>query len=403
MPPRLLSDVDGKIRHVLLCLTEGYDAERVGSIIKAFDDDVEVSVVHETGKQGKVPNYLLTKAKSLLHIGMSGGLERVVSELPNRKKVNFIAVQSKPWMWAQDLIHVSEGKVVSPSRSVNEQAGSERGRFAQQTSLELITQQFWSEHGFSVEAKETGLNNSDGGDLIVLGDTVFVGGGLIDNYLHFKMGVKNVFTAGGKTFERARNSVMSGLKAYEGGRKFRFVSLHNSPFPGHLDMVFTPLSEDCFVLADIKGAISMLNLPREVKLAPPYHILVDLLEDLAERLASQHKSVKIVRIPCIPRLVLGTDDKSPLTHFMSFNNVLQERFKGKNGVNNHRVYVPAYNVLPSPLALRYIDVDALLRLQNDALNVYRGLGHDIRPVTFPLISGYDGALRCSVKVLERGS
>jgi hypothetical protein len=395
---RLVSDVDGKIKHVLLCLGEPRDAERVASIVKAFDDDVVITIAYN-GKSGEsLPSRSWVWAKAFLRKELSA-LEALVSQLPSGRSITLLALRHDPWLWAQDLIHVSEGKAVSPSRSEKGPARSGTARHSQETSLDMASQQFWSDRGFTVDVKDSGLHNTDGGNVIVCGETVYIGGTLVDLYLQNQMGDENVYTASTMTYEKARSSVLKGLELYDEQRRLCLLALNRLPFPGHLDMIFTPLSERRFVIADMKGAIARLRLPRDVRIKRPYDNYVDLLEKVSDLITSWDDGSEVVRIPCIPPLIC---EDEPVNHFTSFNNILQERFDAANGSRTHRVYVPIVTVFPSQIMLKYVDFGAWLKLHDDALDVYRNLGLEVRPVPFPLEAGIGGGLRCSVKVIERG-
>lgn len=390
---RLLSDVDGKIRHVLLCLAGPRDVRRVAFIVHELDKEVEITIACHQDVGLQIPTRARAVAKKVLRRNLSVR-ENLALNLPRGRRVNLLPMANEPWMWAQDLIHISEDKTVSPSISEREDVLSDVGKMSKQTSSELIKQRFWKEREFNVrDEQRTGLSNSDGGDMIVCGETVFVGDGMINNYLKNKLGIKGNYVKP-ETYKRAQSSVLRGLRTLEKERMFRLL-----PFQlDHLDMIFTPIAENCFVVADMKQVIESLNLPADISIDPRYEKYISLLENLADFVSSEHRGRRVVRIPCIPPLVY---DGHVLNHFTSYNNILQERIKLANGTITHRAYVPIYS--HSPTFLQRINPAIWFGFARSAIDIYRDLGLKVRTVPFLLEREryIGGGLRCSVKVLER--
>lgn len=390
---RLLSDVDGKISHVLLCLAAHRDIRRVASIVAAFDKEVEITIAchHDFGKQ--LSSRTWAAVKKLLQRSLSAP-EQLAVNLPGGRRINLLPMDEDPWIWAQDLIHVLEKKILSASISEAENALSEIERLSQKTSLGLLKQQFWIDHQFTVaEATEIGLGNSDGGDLIACGEMVFVGDGMIGSHLKYRMGQRNKYVKQ-ETYEKAKDRVLRGLRTLEEERTFCVL-----PFQAdHLDMVLTPISEDCFALADIEQTIDALRLPPNVSIQDRYKTCAGALDNLAGAISSKCVGVRVVRIPCVPPLVC---DGRVLNHFTSYNNIVQEKFRFSDGDVKHRAYIPIY--CHSPELFRYVNPGHWFGFLKSAIHAYRGIGLEVRTVPFLLepAQHIGGGLRCSVKVLER--
>ena len=393
---RLLSDVDGKISHVLLCLAGPRDIRRVASIVATFDKEVEITIAchHDFGKQLSSQTWAV--AKNLLRGNLSVPEQLAVS-LPGGRRINLLPMHEDPWIWAQDLIHVLEKKILVPSISETENVLSDIGRLSKKTSSGLLKQQFWIDHQFTVaEATEmVGLGNSDGGDLIVCGETVFVGDGMIGQHLKYGMNQRNKYVRHG-TYAKAKDHVLRWLSALEEERTFCVL-----PFQAdHLDMVLTPISEDCLALADIEQTIDALRLSPNVSIQDRYKTYASALQDLAGAISSQCVGVRVIRIPCVPPLVCNG---RVLNHFTSYNNIVQEKFRFSGGNVKHRAYIPIYS--HSPELFRYVNPANWSGFLKSAIDAYRAIGLEVRNVPFLLehATHFGGGLRCSVKVLERAS
>ena len=390
---RLLSDVDGRIKHVLLCLSDPGDIRRVASIVRAFDEDVEVTIACHQDFGTQLPRQPLVAIKRLLRRNLSAS-ERLAIDLPGRRKFNLLPVEGDPWIWAQDLIHVLDDKVLSPSIPEAEKALSGIGKLSQLTSSQLLKHRFWRDRGFEVAAAMTPtLSNSDGGDLIACGETLFVGGAMIGAHLKYKVGHSSKYVKRAN-YKMAESRVLHEIKHLDDARTLCVL-----PFQAdHLDMVFTPVAENCLVLADINGPMEGLRLPANVSVQERYNRYAGAVENLAQAVSEKCSGAKVVRVPCVPPLVC---EGQVLNHFTSYNNILQEKFRTPGGDLRHRVYVPVYS--HAPALLRYINPANWFNIMNCAVDVYRSIGLEVRTVPFLLEPSkhIGGGLRCSVKVLER--
>lgn len=390
---RLLSDIDGKIKHVLLCLAGSHDIQRIVAIVKAFDKDVEITIACHRAFGEQLSSRTRAVVKRLLRRNLSER-DLLALSLPSGRTIHLLSMDEDPWIWAQDLVHISENKILSPSIAETERSLSEIGKLSQKTSSELLKQQFWIDHEFTVTgATELGLGNSDGGNLIACGETVFVGDGMIGQHLKHKMGQKNGHVKQ-ETYERAEGNVLRGLKELEGERRLCVL-----PFQAdHLDMAFTPISENSFVLADVSQAIEALRLPPHVSIQGSYRKYASALEKLASAISLKWPSARVARIPCVPPLMC---DGRPLNHSTSYNNILQENFRSADGIVKHRAYVPMYS--HSSALFQHIDPANWFGLQKSAIDIYRGIGLEVRivPLLLEPVRHVGGGLRCSVKVLER--
>lgn len=400
---RLLSDIEGKIKHILMASTDINDVRRVKSTIDSFDEDVEVTIAYQ-GNQDGIPNRRLARAKRFLRI--DSHLEHIVAEIDGRE-VNFLPVENYVWPWIQDCLHVLEGKRVFASYPLNDLPYSQRQK-AQRTSLELIASPFWEEHGFAASTNGEREHHTEGGDFIAMGETVFVGNQQMFNYLAYKMGFSPISGLSGKAYTKSKKILLDALKLLDSERTVYIVGAPGQILQHHVDMVFTPVDEPHVVVADIHQTLAYLDLPNEVKVAPFYKNLADQLEIIAEILA---KNFDVHRIPCIPRLYVprkaNRQNKAEISEydnsldivptFLSFNNVLQEKFS-ENGNKRHRIYMPVYPVQAFPR----IDPSKLTKIQSNAHNTYASLGCEVRDVLFDTFPAPDGVLRCTTLVLERG-
>lgn len=406
---KLLSDIEGKIKHILIASPQIMDIPRVKRIVEAFDEDVAVTVVYPGTPQDDTPNRFGAKAKRLFHRELSH-IERLVAELPGRRDITYLPVPNEPWMWVQDLIHVQEEQNIVPSRH-SAALPSQSGREAQRNIANLVNNTFWKRHGFTIRPNSTNLYSTDGGDLIVLNGAIFVGGDMIATHLYYNMNVRVNRKIPSNTYERARNYVLERLKTFDSERNFRVIDVGGQPLGHHLDIVFTPIDENTVVVADIKSTLEYLNIPPKIQPVPTHQRLVSQLEEFAKRLERKYEHV--VRVPLVPRLYIPGNEIGSLTMegdyttasqdvfgLMTFNNVLQEQYT-QNGRTIHRIYMPIYPI-PEIVGLPGMDPSRFENIQLQALDAYQSLGVQVRPVLFGHIIGFDGSLRCSIKVLARG-
>lgn len=407
--PKLLSDVEGKIKHILIASPEVMDIPRVRYIVEAFDRDVAITVVYPGTPEDDAPTHFGSKAKRLFHRGLSH-LEQLASELPGGRDITYLPSPNKPWMWVQDLIHVQEGNAIAPSRH-SVALPTPSGRESQQNIADIVNNPFWEKHGFTINPNSANLYSTDGGDLIVMGNTVFVGGDILAKHLHYGMNVNVNRKVPSSAYERARSYVFSKLKTIDSERNYRVIDVGGQSLGHHLDIVFTPIDENTVVVSDIKSTLEYLNIPPQIRPVPTHQRLVSQLEEFAKRLKRKYENV--VRVPLVPRLYIPgnrigslrtegdyTTASQDVFGLMTFNNVLQEQYT-QNGRSIHRVYMPIYNI-PEIVGLPGMDSSKFMDIQYQALNAYQSLGIEVRPILFGNIMGFDGALRCSVKVLARG-
>lgn len=409
---KLLSDIDGKIKHILITSPQIGDIGRVKRTIEVFDRDVAVTVVYPGTPNDYTSGWLGAKAKRLFGKELSH-LEQLTTEIYGGRNVTYLAVPNEPWMWPQDLIHVMEDNTIMPSRSL---APYHQRAETQKSITDLVNSSFWKENGFSISQNPTMLHNTDGGDLIAFEDALFAGGGIIAHHLSYDLHVDTNRKIPSRAYERGKNDVINRLKSIDSERDVKVMDIDGQPVGPHLDLIFTPIDKDTVVVADVKTTLEYLNVPPEIQSIPHYQPLIDQLDKFAQKL--ERKYNRVARVPLVPRLYapkgmngrklssvradLKTNyatESSDVFGLMSFNNVLQERYS-VNGKKIHRVYIPLYPI-PEIVGIPGMDSSKFKDIQIQAVTTYLNLGVEVKPVLFAYIMGFDGALRCSTKVLRR--
>ncbi|MBI2144041.1 hypothetical protein HYU17_02720 [Candidatus Woesearchaeota archaeon] len=432
---QLLSDVDGRIRHLLVASLGRFDEYRVKGILRAFPSDVELTFVYSHMDSREFAQGLLIPDSLAFH---RQGLGKLVEETSPGRTVNFLGLERVPHTWVQDLFHAYGGRrlmssfpqafsgfissMISPnpvfSGSLEAQAAN-----ISNTSAELLAKPFWGQKGFTVLP-----NHHDkiieGGDLIVVDDTVFVGEYAAQFEFSGQLMVRGISEGSlpqgirNKVYEEVKNSVLRRIRRYDDSRLFRLV---NNSVRDHLDMFFTPLPGGAVAVGDVRTALQHLKLPSNIRVVSQYQHLGAALDVFADGLA---KKQEVVRIPALPSFYdtdLPVKRKSDITGEtifgqtmrISWNNVLLERFREASGKQVNCIYVPEY-LPPGQLPLlshskavaekhfTRLDSDRFLELQQIAMDTYMKQGLAVVPVPFYSFYGHDGGLRCSVKVLERG-
>ena len=259
----------------------------------------------------------------------------------------------------------------------------------------------------------------------------FDGGNIVSDGEHAFVGADTV----------ARNARELGLAEAEIARRFerelgrRVIVVGPAPQPiGHIDMMLTPLGGGRLALADPGAgarlaeqelssapgsvaafeaaverdffghpAIGALRTPAGEVIAAPEvrgrtrdaiddsRLLTPVLDRVAEALAARGFNVERVPLLLAYRAGAGADAAArerPLARLLpypmiTYNNVVLERVAGVD-----RVYLPHYG---------WPAMDAA------AAGRWRALGYEVHPVGgFATSAMYGGALRCALKVLERG-
>ena len=400
---RLLSDIKGRIKHVLITSNDGVYARQVSTILKSFDPDVEATIVYQGSPTDTVPDKWRAKAKRFL--GRGSHLERLVAEIDSSRKVNFLPVEHDVWPWIRDCVHVLEGKGVAssfPSRTI---PYSNRQQ-AQQTSLDIVANSFWEEHGFRVMSNGNFRYPAEGGDILVSGDTIFMGTNHMANYFMRDKGVVPVSRMKSKDYSSSQELLLEALRAVDSERSVHWVGIAQKVLQHHIDMLFTPINDHSVVIADIHSTLNYLDLPKEVRVLEIYQALANDIDAIAKKFEAHYD---VSRIPYLPRLYIAGDNGGEkryessrkgqvdvLPTSLSFNNVLQESYE-QDGQTHHTIYMPIY----PPRAFPPIDPAKLTKIQLDAHDAYTALGLKVRPILFDTLPGQDGALRCGMLVLER--
>ncbi|MEK6949186.1 MAG: hypothetical protein AABX34_03125 [Nanoarchaeota archaeon] len=398
---RLLSDIEGKIRHILISSRYNMEIPRIKHIVNAFDADVTITIFYQ-----KIP-----EDNALAEFSH---LEQLIASLPHERNINYVPITNQPWLWIQDLIHVREDHSITPSRP-SEPLLSKDGKETQQNIASIIDSAFWEDKGFPIKPNTTGLYNTDCGDIIVFNNNVFVGSYIINKHLKYNARYNANFQTGDASsysYQYAKEEYMAGLRKLDSERNLHIMDVGGEPLAHHLNMVFTPIDENTVAVADPKSTLEYLNLPKEIQPVPSHQRLVNQLERFAESL--ERKYNRVVRIPLIPRLYRSNENKAQsyrregkftissqeLCILMSFNAVLQERYS-LDGNTVHKIYIPTHSV-PDIINANGIDLSRFGEVQQQAISTYESLGIQVKPVSFNYMVGFDGGLACTIKVLERG-
>lgn len=391
---RLLSDNEGKITQLLIPLIDTGYIPTVKSIIGSFDQDVAFTIIYQ-GTEEDIPSRFGTFGKRLLRKELSP-LEQLASEV-NGRNINYLAIPNPPYILLNHLIHVQEGRVIIPVNFFifGDPKETEKTR---QSISDIVNSPSWERNGYTVQQNNTHLINTNGDDLIVFNDTVFVGSNNIIGHYLSSIKVNPYGKVPQKTYYRAIAHVSRGLKELDSERKFQLMSVGTEVLGNFLDVIFTPIDEDTIVVADISYLKDYL--PSEIKVTPAYQPVVNQLDAFAER--QKRRFSQVVRIPLIPELYSinnsGNEQEHRVFSFISYNNVLQERYLS-NGETVHRIYMPTY--IFEGIEIPGMDISKFVDLQQQAIDKYKSLGVEVRTIPLPHIIGKDGVLMSHTKVLER--
>ena len=386
----LLSNIEGKIRHILFAFSHADSPEFAESLIRQFDEDVKITVADKAGALAA---------------------NNVDKTLLKRKNVDVLPVDNNFCVWVPDLIFVyNGGKIVT--KMLPPQTGSEllNASILDPQGYPKHVRDYWKKSGYSIMpgvfSERVILAPIDGGDILPAGRNVFVGAFTIKNWLNgiekaaedsrdegMIREVNDYFQTfkANKMIELYVAMIETGPYAHLfAGRRPVHVGIGGfRPIVGHIDYVFAPLS-DCRVVVselDEKGL-------EETK-AKVYRGFVgekfesatrENLDALAKHMEGEGFAVS--RIPFIPPLVdehysktRGGGTSTPLvapanSQFEVFRNGRDEE---------KRVYMP---VTGSPS-------------DDKAKDVFRNLGFQVREIWIGNRARSAGSLHCAVKVLAR--
>jgi len=409
MERRLLSELDGKISHILLAYSTFEDFPRIESLVKVLDDDVRITIFYnENNPLESQYDERRHFWKRLLHQKREG-LEKVVDlQKDSKKQIDLVTVEDEISRWVQDRVHVFEDKILMPSttKELSDSRLAERNpRNIWRNNL-MFEHPFWQDLGFRVIPYDIDLYNTDGGDLIPFGDTLFAGSYLSTEFLYHDMHGK-----GNQSMQFAEREVRKRLKKLDTTRDIRFIGANGKPLLQHIDLFFTP-DEGYNFIADVQGTMKMVNLPPGFYSDRQFKFMRRNMQKLVGRLSEDS-----VRLPCmLPQMFKGSDGPvevartlgnrtylgTNLIPFCTFNNVIRERYV-KDGVEKKVVYLPFYSPDVSLVELcgdEMID-NKILALSIHAKSYYEKKGYEVRTVDFPSVARELGSLRCSTKVLRR--
>jgi N-dimethylarginine dimethylaminohydrolase len=384
---RLLDERQGKIKHIFLTYSSDTQYFRVLNTIKAFDEDVRFTVFYNS------------------MLSTDTYLERIANETGN--EVELINARGKLPEWVQDGTLVFDNQEIM--LSVSNKTLSKRLRSFQSVS-NLLNLPYWQENGFSVVDCEHTLPNLDGGDLITIGDTTYVGSYLSSEF------IRNFGTKRDVSFKRAQQIVEQELRKLISLEKTKFIGIKQKPVAQHIDMYFTPLDDVC-IIGDVKSSFGELELPINFGIDKQLRNMSKNLEALATKLA---KRKEVIRIPCLPPIKIKDESgregviriqcghvayETPnLIPFISYNNILVEKFQ-QDGEEVKRVYMPTYHIDQGAISSLTTPQthQTLLQQQTRAQQIYEELGYEVRTVKLEGLIGADGGLRCSTKILKRSN
>jgi len=410
---RFLSDTHGRIRHILVSsffssspaairfykgkenlmkLFLSHDYRRIKSLVENTDPDVRVTVIHQGG-------YLLNEANP--------NLSQLRQKFGGR--VNIESTDFQPMLWVQDRLQVFEGRTVliRASDPATDEHFREEG---------LPAFRFGVEHlpvlGFECLMSPSGtFNIMREADLYTSDEFVFLGPKTVmDTYQirksgrNFVRGEKLCVEIAGPVREnvdsfartgqlwgelkRHAESLAHDLKLLSGGKEVVVPFSPGSPaYKGDLDMVMTPLGGKLVSVANTslaEGVAKRLSSEGFDFVKPgtgedslrDYRFEQEELESVARALSQ--RGLTVVRVPLLNRM----ERNGEVIPWCSYNNVLVEIFGNKK-----RVYMPVYGI---------DDLDEA------AAQVYAGLGFEVRKIKgLSEAAKHLGALRCSIKILER--
>lgn len=413
---RLLSELEGKIKHVLLSYVSFEDYSRIAHFIEQLDRDVRITIFYdETNFFESKYNEYWHDFKRLLHLKRKN-LELIVDlQKDSPHSIDLVPIWDQSARWVQDRLHVLEDKVLMPSISdeLSEKRKGIKDEYREKTNA-ILESPYWRVEGFSVIPFDLGLVNSDGGDLIPFEDTLFAGSYLTT----YSQNNKQPNTRKRK-LSFYENKVKSALSRLDNTRKVKFIGIKGKPIKQHIDLFFTPEENNTVLIADVKSTLKEINLPKCFVPDDDLWYISNQLDLLAKRLSRKYE---VKRLPGLPPQKLHVNgkiqkigrrlgnrqyDSDYLIPFMTFNNVVREKYIGDDGKPVKILYFPFYPVrMSSELTIGKICNDKgldmrLAELNVKAYEVYESLGYIVRPVKFPLLASEIGSLRCSTKVLQR--
>ena len=204
------------------------------------------------------------------------------------------------------------------------------------------------------------------------------GGNIISNRRHVFFGA-NVLSENGNLSARRLESELTRLL----GRPYLSVGSDSGEAPWcHIDMYFTPVSDDTVLVANPRLASKILSthygcdedgdywdeLPGTTC---PSEWLQDQFDNVAA--LAQRGGYKVYRVPAIANM--------PDQWMITYNNILLDERNGRKVV-----YMPVYAIPP---------------LDQVATAIYQGLGFEVRTVDVSQVYNRGGALRCIANVIRR--
>lgn len=400
----LLSDIEGRITHILVGCDNPLDFRELVSIRAGFDRDVRVSIMYNCSLEviiGQLKEMMATTGKEAHYYALKG-------DVP---------------LWMQDRLHVFKGKKVmstlTPEESKRRQKNKTRSNYGK-TDI-IFESDFWKNNGFEVIPNDLGLYNTDGGELIPAHNKLFVGSRLVSEYAYhdLKKPIKDR-----SEFPKVQEELREILTRLDPSRELVFVGVKSVSVGEHIDCFFTPLSDTEIFIQLPSGTLELMGgLPSNFRMHEKYfrHYEHNLAQ-LGEFFIDLGYDIKpMLGLPPFHYL-LEDGKKVATTHmnnnglfiseflvpYMTYNNIVQESFQN-NGTAKRRIYGPSY-ILEKDVfeELGIVGIyDKLIKLNHAAYHMpeysYDAVidNVEIRKIAVGYRAHKIGSLRCSIKVLER--
>ena len=398
----LLSDIGGRITHILVGCGNPLDFREIVSIRAAFDEDVKVSVMYTSAL-----DFTISTLKELVE--------------KTGKDINCYPINGSAPLWMQDRLHVFKGKKVMSSLTPEEALRRKQvySEYTADKTDAIFESDFWEANGFEVIPNDLGLYNTDGAELIPANKKLFVGSRLVTEYAHHDLNIPPEK----RNLQDLEAELGGKLARLDPSRELVFVGVNHVPAGQHIDCFFTPLSDNEVLIQLPSGTLELMhglhkNFTTDQKYFQHYeHDLANLGEHFIDLryevkpvlgLPPMHYSLDGKRVQTVHAEFNGLTISEFLVPYMTYNNILQESFSG-NGFAVRRIYGPTYKLQEDVFKRvgREEDYKKLAFLNQAAYDMpgfsYKALIENVDIRTIPL--GYRaykiGSVRCSVKVLER--
>lgn len=400
----LLSDIEGRITHILIGCNTPFEFQEIVSARSKFDEDVRISVMYNS------------QLEDWLH-----RLKRMVETTD--KEVDCYPIHGIVPIFMQDRIHVFKGKRVMSSLTPTE---AERRKQNPTKNTELKTDiifesDFWEKNGFEIIPNDLGLYNTEGGELIPVHNKLFVGSRLTGEYAYHDL-EKAIENKG--DLLKTEGELKKRLAKLDTKRELVFVGVEGMSVGEHIDCFFTPIDDNEIFIQHPSGTIDLMG-----GLPDNFQVNKDYFRNYVERLPylgdffndSGYKAAPMFGLPPLHYIEAKGDKvvtfckdgrwiflNEFLVPYMTYNNILQESFT-EDGKQIRRIYGPSYIIRKDIFeGLNETHTyEKLIKLNEAAYYMPKYsytavMGNvEIRRINVYYRAHLMGSLRCFVKVLER--